>query len=101
MNEDVKQHIAKYNESKGWETSEASLFETIKEAKVIWKETKSLHRWYDLLLCVTEVNGMLIGYCDYYITGDSSPSDLGLEDRPESVVKVEKKQKTVDYYESI
>lgn len=39
---------------------------------------------------VVEIDGMLIGFDDAETTGDNSPSDVGFEFDPESIVEVEK-----------
>lgn len=99
MNEIIKAHVAAYNEKNGWGTTDADLFETIREAgKKVFSEIKGSHRWYEDEFVVIELDGMLIGYNDFHTTGDANWHDLGLEHDLSSICEIEKKQKTVDYY---
>jgi len=101
MNEKVKAHLIAYCESKGWGTDDDTLMEVLSEAKELYRKTTGSHRWYDDLFKVVEVNGMAIGFDDFYMTGDNSRSDMDLNYDLSSVCEVEKKQKTIDYYEPV
>lgn len=99
MNEVIRKHVTNYNQSKGWETTDESLFETIRECgKEVWSEIGPAHRWYDEKFVVVDLDGILIGYQSFHTTGDASISDMGLEHDIKTVCEVEKKQKTVYYY---
>lgn len=99
MNEKIKAHVIAYNEKRGWEISDESLFETIMESgKEIYSEVGASHRWYNEKFVVVELEGMLIGYDTFDTTGDAGWKDLGLEHDISKVYEVEKKQKTVDYF---
>lgn len=99
MNEKIKAHLIAYCESKGWETSDEGLMEVLKESKPLFKEIVGEHRWYEDEFRVVEINGMLIGFMDFHMTGDNNASDMGLEHDIRKVCEVEKNQKTIDYYE--
>lgn len=101
MNEKIKAHLTAYAKSKGWGTDDDTLMEILSEASDVFSEIVGSHRWYEDKFRVVNVDGMLIGFNDFHMTGDSSRSDMGLEFDLTSVCEVEKKQKTVDYYEEI
>lgn len=101
MNEKIKKHLIAYCQSKGWGTTDKDVEEVLLEAKEIYRETIGSHRWYDDLFKVVEVAGMLIGFDWYYATGDNSFKDMDLTLDTSSVCEVEKKQRTVDYYERV
>jgi hypothetical protein len=99
MNEVIKQHVLAYSAKKGYGTTDKDLFEIIRECgKEVYSEVKGSHRWYDKEFKVVDLDGMLIGYDDFHTTGDSNWHDLGLEHDINSIVEVEKRTKTVDFY---
>lgn len=101
MNEKIKAHVAKYNESEGWETTDESIVETIREAgKKVWSGNNSSSRWWDNVFTVVELDGMLIGFWDAENTGDNTPSEVGWEFDPSTICEVVAKEKTVTYYEA-
>ena len=101
MNEKVKKHLIDYCTKKGWGTTNEDLIETITEGKEVHREIIGSHRWYDDTFVVVEVDGMLICYNGYHITGDNGMDDMGLEYDINSFKEAVKKQKTIDYYEPI
>lgn len=101
MNDNLKEYLIKYNESKGWGTTERDLIETVTEGDVIHKEIVSNHRWYDDEERIVKIGDKFIRYYNFHITGDKSPSDMGLEIDIDSIQEVIKKQKLTDYYEAI
>ena len=102
MNDKIRKHLTAINEKNGWITDDKSLFETIRDmGKLVYTEIGSSHRWYDEVFKVVELEGMLIGYKDFHITGDNSVADMGLKYDADSICEVVKKQKTVDYYEKV
>lgn len=101
MNDKIRQHLAEYAISKNWQTDDDTLFEIVKEAKAVYSENIGSHRWYDDMFKVVDVNGMKIGYNDFYMTGDNSPSDMGLEYDIDSVCEVKPVEKTVIVYEKV
>ena len=64
-------------------------------------EEKGDSRWWSNGFAVQEINGKLIGYEWATTTGDDSPTDKGWQFNENSICFVEKKQKTIDYYEKI
>lgn len=107
MNEIIKNAISIYCEQYKITIPEdekdyADLVEEIlTDARPIYSEIGSSHRWYDDKFVVVDIAGILIGYDWFHITGDNSASDMGLEFDIESVCQVEKREKTVSYYEKI
>jgi hypothetical protein len=101
MNQKIREHLTNYCIKNGWETTDKDLLEVLTESREVFSEITGSHRWYDDKFVVVEVDGMLIGYDDFYTTGDNDASDMGLEYDIDSVCEVEKKQKMVDYYEPI
>jgi hypothetical protein len=75
--------------------------EILQDSTPVYSEIGSSHRWYDDEFIVVEVSGVFIGYWWYHTTGDNTPSDMDLEFDIRKVCEVEKKQKTIDYYETI
>ena len=98
MNERVFEHVKKYNESKGYGTTEEDIIETIREAKEVYKDSGDKHRWYIIYWIVVEVNGMFIGFCDADCTGDEGTEDSCPFD-PSTICECEAKEKTVIVYE--
>jgi len=101
MNEEIKKHLIAYCESKGYGTTDKDLTEVLTESNSIFSEITGSHRWYDDEFRVVEINGMLIGFYDYHITGDNSREDMDLFIDESRITRVEKKQKLVDHYEPI
>lgn len=96
MNKKIKKHLENYCRKQKYNTTE---LEALLEGKEIFSKTTKSHRWYDAIFRVVEVDGMLIGYDWFYMTGDNSPSDMDLEFDVKSVCEVVKRQKVIDYYE--
>lgn len=103
MNERVKQVLDDYCRNHGYQLCESpSDFEELMTgAKQLHTEITESHRWYDTTWNVADFDGTPVGYEWVHITGDSSASDMGIEMDLISICLVEKKQKTVDYYEPI
>lgn len=101
MNKKIKNHLIAYCESKGWGTTDKDLAEVLIESKTVYQEKISSHRWFDIYFKVVNINGMDIGFNDYYMTGDANARDMDLDFKEDSVCEVEKKQKTIDYYTRI
>lgn len=97
MNEAIRNHVAKYNEANGWETTEESIVETIREAgKHVWTGNESSRRWWTDCFTVVELDGMLIGYNNAKTTGDNGPEDCGWEFDKKSICEVTKKTEMVE-----
>jgi hypothetical protein len=75
MNKTVFEHVKKYCESKGYDTDEESIIETIRDADEVWRDSGDRHRWYILYEIVVEINGMLIGFIQAECTGDNDAED--------------------------
>jgi hypothetical protein len=85
----------------GWGTTDKDFAEVLLESKELYSEIGSSHRWYDEKTLVVQVEGKLIQYDDYHITGDNSASDMGLDFDLSSVKFCEAYQVTVTKYRPI
>lgn len=95
MNQKIKDHISKYNLSKGFGVSDAEIIETIRWGKEIYEEKIGDRRHWDDWFFVVEIDGMKIGFDGAKTTGDDSPYDKGWEFDPESIKEVEETTKTI------
>lgn len=98
MNDKVRQHLIDYATTRGWKTDEETLCEIVTEGKLIHKQLGEEHRWYHEEYRVVEVNGMLIGYDWFNVTGDDSIRDMGLELDVKSICEVKATTKIVTDY---
>ena len=98
MNEKIRQHVAKFAESKGWPTDEESLIEVIFEANMVWRGNESSRRWWTDCFMVVDVDGMLIGFDGAITTGDDSPRDKGWEFDPSTICEVEPREVVTKTY---
>lgn len=101
MNQKIKDHLSQYLIKNKWEVNEDNMIESLMEAKNVFTEIGAAHRWYDEKFVVVNIDGMLIGYDYYHVTGDTSISDMGLDFDINSVCEVEEKQKTITIYEKV
>lgn len=95
MNDKIRQHVAAYCASKGCQTSDNSIFGTIRNFDPIWEGERDSYRWWDELFVVVEINGMKIGFVDARTTGDDSPYDKGWEFDPSTICEVEERTETI------
>lgn len=79
MNAKIREHLEKICKRDGYSTDDDSLLETVTEAKELYTELGDSHRWYDEMLKVVEVEGMVLGFIDYHTTGDANASDMDLD----------------------
>ncbi len=99
MNDKIRKQLQKYAKKNNWDCkTDKDLVEILLEEKVVYYEIGPSHRWYDEKFIVVNIDGMLIGYDYYHITGDTSISDMGLEINLNSICEVEEKEKTIKYY---
>lgn len=98
MNDKIKAHLEAVCKNNDWETSDAGLMETLKEAKEVYREPGDSHRHYDELLRVVDVDGMIIGFQDFYMTGDMCMSDTDLEYDLSEIREYEPKEITKTIY---
>ena len=97
MNEKIREHVKKYNETKGYDITDEGIVDTIRES-VIWSGNFSSRRHWTDCLSVSKVNDMLIGFDDAQTTGDENAYDKGWEFDPESICEVEESQITTTVY---
>ena len=101
MNEKIKQHVKKYNESKGWPTDNDSLIETINEANSIWTGNRENHRWWDEIDKVVEIDGMLIKFVWAEANRDESIFELGWDFDESSIHEVRPREVKTIIYEPV
>ena len=90
MNDIIKKHVGEYLRVQDMNDSEDSIIEWIRYSDEIYSEIVDTKRWWKVVFRVVEIDGMFIGFDDAETTGDNSPSDVGFEFNPESIVEVEK-----------
>lgn len=64
----------------------------------VYSESVGSSRWWDNLFCVSEVDGVLIGYGWAATTGDNNIFDVGWEFDKSTICYVEKKEVTTTKY---
>ena len=103
MDKEIFKLITDYCEEKGFSApvDDMDAFGYLLESSTIYSENKDEHRWYVDRFNVSEMGGNLIGFYDYYMTGDNSASDMGLDYNPSSACFVEKKEVLVTKYNKI
>lgn len=101
MNEKIKAHLTAFCQKYKWEATDEVFSEILTEATPIFKEIGAAHRWYDEEFRVVSIDGMLIGFDWYHVTGDNSIYDMDLTLDFKSVTEVEKWTKTVIFYKPI
>ena len=96
--EEIKNHVRKYNETKGWSADDDSVIETIMESDALWEGNRESHRHWNDIDKVVEIDGLLIMFTDCETTGDLGPSDLGWEFDPSTISLAEAQEiKTTTY----
>jgi len=98
INEKVLQHVTAFNSAKGYSADEATIIESIREAKQVWRVNESKRRWWIDYTAVVELNGMLIGYRDAETTGDMSAEETGFKFDTGSICEYEAKEQVVTVY---
>ena len=98
MNSKIREHVSRYNASKGWPTTDEAIIETITESE-IYRDHGDSHRWWTEYFRVANVDGMLIGYKYAETTGDESARDKGWEFNPNSICEVDAIEKTIIVYQ--
>lgn len=101
MNENIKAHLTAYCQKNNWEPTDENIQEILIYATPVYSLIGDSHRWYDEEFRVVKIEGMLIGFDWYHVTGDDSIKDMDLGFNMDSICECEKKQKTIDYYEAI
>jgi len=99
--EKIIAHVKSFCDKEGYKcVDNDDIMDMITESSEIYTENTGSHRWYDDLFVVVDINGLLIGFDGFYMTGDSGMFDMGLEYDLSSVCEVEKKEKVIEYYEA-
>jgi hypothetical protein len=95
MNEKIREHLVNYNMKHGYSTDDDTLVETLLECgKIVYKGKPYSYRWWDEYFCVTELDGMEIGFYNASTTGDDSPYDKGWEFDLNLCCEVERHEET-------
>ncbi len=98
----IKEHLMKFNESKGWGISDADLMETVLESDFLWQGDRDEHRWYTLIPTVVDVNGMLLMFTLCRVEGEnSSVEDCIGGYKLENIREARPKEITTTIYEII
>ena len=96
MNQKIRDHVAKYNNSNGWGSSNDDIVFSIREGgKAIWEGHHKRRRWWVDFFRVIDIDGMKIGFWDAETTGDDSASDKGWEFDPKTICEVVEKTEIV------
>lgn len=85
----------------GWGATIADIVNMLLDVDVVYSEIGRKHRWYDEKTVVVKIDGRLIGYDWYHLTGDNNASDMGLEFDLSSVAFYEEYQVTVTKYRKV
>ena len=101
LNAEIESHLKTHCKKNGWTPSKEIYTEILLEAKRIWTEIGASHRWYNEKYVVVEIDGKLIGYAGYHLTGDNNASDMGLQFDLSNVEFCEEYQETITKYRPI
>lgn len=104
LNHEIRKVLEGVCLRKGWGTTDSDLVEVLTESaesKELYSEIGPSHRWYDEKMVVVQIEGKLIQYDDYHLTGDISASEMGLEFDLSSVKFCEAYQVTVTKYRPV
>lgn len=95
MQQNVKDHLIRYNEKKQYGISDKDLVESVTEGREIWSEEGSNHRWWRDEYRVVEIDGMYIGFNWATTTGDDTAEEKGWEFDPDTIEEVEKVEEVI------
>ena len=90
--QEIKDYIKSCYIDEGYDESRITdefIEEGLKEELCIYKEDVSEHRWYAAIEKIVKIGDKYFKFEDYYITGDTSAADMGLEFNWESLREVE------------
>lgn len=92
--------VVKYNESKGWDIENDSIFETLRDgANTVFIGDRDEHRWYTEYFCVVDLDGTLIGFTNARSNTESATlADMGYEFDIDSICYAEKVEKVIYVY---
>ena len=101
LNPEIQKVLESVCLREGWKTTDKDFAEVLLESEEVYSEIGAAHRWYDEKTVVVEIEGKLIQFDDYHLTGDNSKSDMGLEFDLSSVKFCEAYQVTVTKYRPV
>ena len=90
--QEIKDFITLWYVKQGYDESRITdefIEEGLKEELCIYKEDVSEHRWYTAIEKIVKIGDKYFKFEDYYITGDTSAADMGLEFNWDSLREVE------------
>lgn len=90
--QEIKDYIILYYADQGYDEYEINddfIEESLKEEPCIYKDDVSEHRWYTVIEKVVKIGDKYFRFEDYYITGDTSAKDMGLNFNWNSLCEVE------------
>ena len=98
MSNKTVEFIREYCKSKGWGQSDGDVEEVLIEAKRVYREELSQHRWYNWFLYVVDIEGKLVGYEWGECTGDTSLRDMDIKIDLSQVEEYESFEKSITAY---
>ena len=92
VNQDVLDHITRYCKKNNWTCNTADEYlETLQDCgKELYRKNTGGSRWWNNYFCVTQLDGLEIGYYDAETTGDRSPQDTGWEFQIQDICRVQR-----------
>ena len=90
--QEIKDYIKSCYINEGYDESRITdefIEEGLKEELCIYKEDVSEHRWYTAIEKIVKIGDKYFKFEDYYITGDTTAEDMGLEFNWDSLREVE------------
>ena len=102
--QEIKDFITLWYVKQGYDESRITdefIEEGLKEEPCLYKEDVSEHRWYTAIEKVVNIGDKYFRFEDYYITGDTSADDMGLEFNWDSLCEVEPYEAVVTKFKAI
>jgi len=90
--QEIKDYIILYYADQGYDEYKINddfIEESLKEEPCIYTDDISEHRWYTVIEKVVKIGDKYFRFEDYYITGDTSVKDMGLNFNWDSLCEVE------------
>ena len=97
MNENIRSHLLKECELRGYDMTEYGIYEMLRDSDNVYEEHVCSHRHWDDYRYTVEIGGMFIGYIDEYATGDMA-GELGYEFDPNSICEMSPVEVTMVVY---
>jgi len=101
LNPEIRKVLETAYRHDGCEVFDTDLAYVLLDGKVVYSEIGASHRWYDEKTVVVRIDGNLILYGWYHLTGDNGVSDMGLSFDLSSVMFCEEYQVVVTKYRAL